>query len=169
VTELTGTVFRIALGLHVLAGLTCVVAGIVAMLSRKGRTTHRRFGTTYVLAFSVLAISAITLALLHWPEDAYLLVFAVVGSTLVAIGYATRRVRRRLLRSDPLHLTAMGLSFITLLTAFYVDNGPHLPGLMRLPPIVFWTVPSAIGLPLVIRALVQTRTRRVRAPTTRRA
>jgi len=40
-----------------------------------------------------------------------------------------------------------------LLTAFYVDNGPHLPVWDRLPAIAYWTLPSLVGLPLVIRAV----------------
>jgi hypothetical protein len=39
-----------------------------------------------------------------------------------------------------------------LLTAFYVDNGPHLPLWQLLPPIAFWTLPSLFGLPLLLRA-----------------
>jgi hypothetical protein len=47
----------------------------------------------------------------------------------------------------------MGASYIVLLTAFYVDNGPKLPLWDRLPNIAFWTLPMLIGLPLVVRAL----------------
>jgi hypothetical protein len=47
----------------------------------------------------------------------------------------------------------MGASYIFLLTAFYVDNGPNLPLWRRLPDIAFWILPSAIGLPLILRAL----------------
>lgn len=47
----------------------------------------------------------------------------------------------------------MSLSYVVLFTAFYVDNGPHLPLVSRLPTIVFWIMPSLIGLPLVTRAV----------------
>jgi hypothetical protein len=47
----------------------------------------------------------------------------------------------------------MGLSYIAMLTAFYVDNGPHLPLWDRLPTIAFWMLPSAIGAPLIARAV----------------
>jgi hypothetical protein len=46
----------------------------------------------------------------------------------------------------------MSLSYIVLLTAFYVDNGPHLPLWDRLPGVAYWTLPAVVGLPLVIRA-----------------
>jgi hypothetical protein len=46
----------------------------------------------------------------------------------------------------------MSLSFIVLVTAFYVDNGPHLPLWDRLPVLAYWTLPAIVGLPLVIHA-----------------
>ena len=43
----------------------------------------------------------------------------------------------------------MGLSYILLLTAFYVDNGHSLPLWRDLPPITYWLIPGAIGIPLI--------------------
>ena len=37
----------------------------------------------------------------------------------------------------------MGLSYMAMLTAFYVDNGPHLPLWDRLPTVAFWLLPGA--------------------------
>jgi len=54
----------------------------------------------------------------------------------------------------------MSVSYIVVLTAFYVDNGPKLPLYDRLPTLTFWIVPSAIGLPLILHTLW--RRRRVR-------
>lgn len=47
----------------------------------------------------------------------------------------------------------MSASYILLLTAFYVDNGKHLPLWKNLPHLTYWLLPSAIGLPLIARAL----------------
>jgi hypothetical protein len=44
-----------------------------------------------------------------------------------------------------------------MLTAFYVDNGPHLPLWDRLPAWVFWLLPSAIGAPVIARAVLRAR------------
>jgi hypothetical protein len=51
----------------------------------------------------------------------------------------------------------MSASYILLLTAFYVDNGKHLPVWQRLPHVAYWLLPSAVGLPLVARALARHR------------
>jgi len=47
----------------------------------------------------------------------------------------------------------MGLSYILMLTAFYVDNGKHLPLWKELPQIAFWLLPSACGVPVIAWAL----------------
>jgi hypothetical protein len=47
------------------------------------------------------------------------------------------------------------MSYILLLTAFYVDNGPNLPLWNKLPPLAFWLMPAVIGAPIVIWALLR--------------
>ena len=41
----------------------------------------------------------------------------------------------------------MGIAYTAMLTAFYVDNGPHLPLWDRLPTLAFWLLPTAIAAP----------------------
>ena len=50
-------------------------------------------------------------------------------------------------------MTAMAVSYILLLTAFYVDNGPHLPLWRSLPPLAHWLLPSFVGVPILVWAL----------------
>ena len=54
-----------------------------------------------------------------------------------------------------LQFLGMGASYNVLLTAFCVDNGPRLPVWDWLPVLASWIVPSLIGFPLVVRALVR--------------
>jgi len=42
-----------------------------------------------------------------------------------------------------------------LLTAFYVDNGKNLPLWKELPPIAYWILPGAVGIPLIVYALLR--------------
>ena len=53
----------------------------------------------------------------------------------------------------------MGIAYVAMLTAFYVDNGPHLPLWDRLPAFMFWLLPSAIGAPIIARAIIHARAR----------
>jgi hypothetical protein len=155
VTPVTGrpisVVFAALLACHILAGLTCVLAGAVALLSPKRRGRHPRFGEVYYWGLGVVFVTAAGMAVLHWPQNAYLLALGSVTFAAGSIGYLARK--RRSPGWLTLHIAGMSVSYIVLLTAFYVDNGPHLPVWNRLPAVAFWVGPSAIGLPLIVLAL----------------
>jgi hypothetical protein len=52
-------------------------------------------------------------------------------------------------------MTGMGASYILMITAFYVDNGPNLPLWRELPPIAFWILPTLVGTPILLNALLR--------------
>jgi uncharacterized membrane protein len=140
--------FLAVLSVHVLAGLACVLTGLAAMLARKGPGRHVRFGTLYYRGLLVVWVTTAGLAAVRWAEDYHLF---VLGTLALAAAVAARRaVRRRHVR---LHLIRMGSSYVLLLTAFYVDNGAHLPVWRDLPPLAYWLVPAAVGLPLIMVTL----------------
>jgi len=64
----------------------------------------------------------------------------------------SRRRRRR--NWARLHITGMGTSYVLLLIAFYVDNGEQLPVWKDLPHFTYWLLPLAVGIPLIVRALL---------------
>lgn len=151
---------EIVIGAHIAAGLTAVTFGAAAMFAPKRRGPHPRRGTIYLIALAVLVVTGIGIVSAR-PHTAYLLILGALALTAAGLGYTARRVRwRGWLRH---HITVMALSYITMLTAFYVDNGPRLPLWKLLPAISFWFLPAVIGLPLLIRAL-----RRHPAPSARR-
>lgn len=53
----------------------------------------------------------------------------------------------------------MRLSYILMLIAFYMDNGEELSVWKALPSVTYWLVPSAAGVPLIVRALLRYRNR----------
>jgi hypothetical protein len=91
------------------------------------------------------------MATIRWREDAHLLAIAVVAFSFASYGYRARR--RQPSRRPTGHAIGMGGSYIALLTGFYVDNGPFLPLWNRLPHWTYWTLPAAVGIPLVYLAL----------------
>jgi hypothetical protein len=168
VTPLSGRpislVFGVLLACHILGGLTCLVAGAGAMLTRKRRGRHPQYGTVYYVALGVVFATATGMAALHWPENAYLLALGSLAFGVGSLGYAARRLRWRGWLAH--HILGMGVSYIVVLTGFYVDNGPHLPVWNRLPGVAFWIGPSLLGLPIVVLALRRHawRDRRAAAP-----
>jgi uncharacterized membrane protein len=133
---------------HVAAGVAAVVAGAAAMLATKGGRAHRRSGRSYLVALAVVCVSGIGLAILRWPRFPHLFALAVLAAAVAAVGYGTRRRPSR-----ATHLLCMSASYVVMLTAFYVDNGPKLPGWRLLPTAALWLLPSLVAAPIVLRAL----------------
>ena len=124
------------------------------MLSPKAPGRHPTFGTIYYWCLVVVFASATALAIMRWKEDYHLFLLGALAFGVASAGRAARRGLRRAWVTW--HITGMGLSYIVLLTAFYVDNGKSLPLWKELPPISYWVIPAAVGLPLIARALRHT-------------
>jgi len=103
-----------------------------------------RAGRWYYRAITAVSTTAAALAAMRWAQDWYLLVIGAVAFAAATAGYLHRRLRRT---GDIGHIAGMGIAYTVMLTAFYVDNGPHLPLWGRLPALAFWLLPSAIAAP----------------------
>ena len=149
----TSPLFLACIAVHVAAALACLASGAIAMLSKKGRGRHSTFGGAYYWCLAVVCGSAAILSIVRWAEDRVLFALAVVSFAAANLGRAA--IRGRWMPTARLHFVGMGLSYIVLLTAFYVDNGKNLPLWDRLPAIAYWLVPSVIGLPIMAWALLR--------------
>jgi|ERR1041385_5952764 hypothetical protein len=147
--------FLSIIAVHVVAGIVCTLAGIVAMLAPKRDGRHPSAGTLYFRSLVVVSASMAALSVLRWPANTHLLVLGVVSFGAGLLGRTARR--RRWPGWLSAHVAGMGVSYIVLLTAFYVDNGPHLPIWRSLPAWVHWLFPSIVGLPILIWALTRHR------------
>jgi hypothetical protein len=67
--------FLAVVGFHVLAGIVAVIAGIVAMLSKKQPGRYPRFGIFYFWCLSAVFASATLLSLVRWAEDYHLFIW----------------------------------------------------------------------------------------------
>jgi uncharacterized membrane protein len=143
-------VFLTVARIHVLLGIACVITGLIAMLSEKRPGRHPKFGSIYFWFLSAVFATATFLSVMRWAEDYHLFILGALSFTAAFLGRTARRQG-----SIRLHITAMGLSYILLLTAFYVDNGHTLPFWKKLPPIGYWLLPGALGIPIIIRALMR--------------
>jgi len=147
----TDPLFLSVVAFHVVVGLVCVVAGALAMVSPKAAGRHPRFGTIYFWSLSIMFVTASLLSLMRWTQDYHLFALGALAVAAASLGRAARRgVWPGGLR---LHIVAMGSSYILLLTAFYVDNGRSLPLWKELPAWTYWTLPAAVGAPIIIWVL----------------
>lgn len=150
----TAPVFLAILAVHVLAGLTAVAAGAAAALTRKGGVRHRRAGRVFYRAIAVVFATAVVLTAMRWRQDYHLAIIGAVAFAAATAGYLHRRRHRP---GDTGHILGMGIGYVAMLTAFYVDNGPHLPLWDTLPPVTFWFLPSVVAAPIIARAITVAR------------
>jgi len=154
----TAPLFLTVLALHVLAGLTAVLTGAAAALTVKGSQRHIVSGRLFYRAITVVFATAAVLTAMRWRQDYHLLIIGAVAFGAAVMGVRHRRLHRT---GDTGHIVGMGIAYVAMLTAFYVDNGPHLPLWDRLPPLVFWFLPSVVGIPFIDRAVRRARERQV--------
>jgi hypothetical protein len=145
--------FLALLAVHVVAALVCVVAGATAMLSRKQRGRHPQAGTVYYWSLAVVFVTMTALAISRWAQDYHLFALGALSFVAATIGRAARRGLWPCWAR--IHMTGMGASYVLLLTAFYVDNGPNLPLWRELPPLAFWVLPAIIGFPIWLNVFLR--------------
>lgn len=142
----------VTIAVHIPLGIACVLAGAVAMLSRKGRGRHSNFGSIYFYCLLALFVSATFLSLMRWSENYHLFVLGALSFAAAWFGRAA--LRGRWPHWVRLHITGLGLSYVLMLIAFYVDNGKQLPVWKDLPPITYWLLPLVVGTAVLVRALL---------------
>jgi hypothetical protein len=145
--------FLIILSIHVLAGLTCVVTGVFAMLSKKQHGFHSKCGNIYYKSLWVVFITASVIAIMRWKEDYYLFILGLISFCAAFTGRMA--VKNQWPKWSIVHISGMGFSYIFLITAFYVDNGKFLPVWKEFYPIAYWTLPVAVGTPIILLALLR--------------
>jgi hypothetical protein len=142
----------VVVGIHIPLGLTCVVVVAVAMFSGKGRGRHSSFGTVYYWCLFALFMSATFLSVMRWAENYHLFILGMLSFASAWLGHTA--IRERWLNWARFHITGMGFSYVFLVIAFYVDNGKQLPLWKDLPHVTYWLLPLAVGIPLIVRALL---------------
>jgi hypothetical protein len=144
--------FLSLIGIHVLAALICVITAILAMFSAKTGKRHPQAGSFYFWGLLVVFISSILISIIRWPFDNQLL---ILGTLSFGFAFAGRLAQRNKWKFRMRwHLICMTMSFIILLTAFYVDNGKNIPVWKLLPAICYWLIPGVTGIPIMVYVLL---------------
>lgn len=141
--------FLVILSIHILAGLACVISGVISMLSKKQPGLHPKSGTFYFWSLLIVFLTMTIIAIMRWKEDYHLFILGTISFSSAWLGRIAKR--NNLKKWSIYHIVGMGVSYIFLLIAFYVDNGRFLPVWKTLDPIFYWLLPVLIGVPIIIR------------------
>ena len=142
----------VVVGMHIPLGIACVVTGASAILSRKGRGRHSKFGKVYFWCLLGLFASATFLSIMRWSENYHLFILGAAAFGCAWFGRLALQLRWP--NWVRLHISGMSLSYVVMLIAFYVDNGNQLPVWRDLPHFMYWLLPPVLALPLIVRALL---------------
>ena len=147
----TDRVFLTFVVIHVVISLVCVLSGFLAMLANKGGKRHSIYGKVYFWSMLSAFVTVVILSVMSWPHNIHLL---SIGSLAAALTYTGRGFAK----SHPknwtrLHTIVMGMSYVLLLTGFYIDNGKNLPFWRLFPQWSFWLFPAAVGIPIMLKVL----------------
>ena len=143
-------VFLTFIVVHIILGLICVLAGLLAMLTNKTSKNHTNAGNVYFWGYTLLFITITITSIMRWPHNIHLL-------TIGSLGYILAFTGRRMAQNHPenwtrFHTVLMGLSYVFLLAGFYVDNGRHLPFWNQFSRWQLFIFPFLIGVPIIIYA-----------------
>lgn len=142
------TVFGFFLTLHIISGIICLLAGLLAAFSKKRRGRHTVLGELYHGSYVVVFVTALITSVMHWQESSYLFFIALFSYSLALFGYMARK--RRVRNWLPKHIGGMLGSYIGIVTAVIVVNIPAVPVVNEWPALAFWLLPTVIGTPIII-------------------
>jgi hypothetical protein len=143
----TDRIFIAGVIVHIIIAFVAVLSGLMAMLADKSKKKHPVMGRIYFWSMLSSFVTIIFLAAMRWPHNIHLL---VTGTFAFAFTFFGRMLAKSHTRNwTRLHTICMGLSYVLLLTGFYVDNGKNLPFWSQFPEWVFLIFPFTIGVPII--------------------
>jgi len=87
---------KIALVIHVIAGMTALVAGLIAILAKKGKPTHLKSGIIFFYSMLLVAATAIFIAIVK--SNTFLLYIGIFSFFMVFSGY--RSIKNKSLKPN---------------------------------------------------------------------
>ena len=147
----TDKVFIAFVVLHIAISFGAVVTGVLAMFAQKTSVRHRRNGSIYFWSISVSFVTVLILSFMRWPHNIHLL---IIGTFAFCLAYLGRMLTKSKHKDwTRIHTICMGMSYVLLLTGFYVDNGKNLPFWSMFPEWFFYLFPSLVGIPIILKVL----------------
>lgn len=138
---------------HIGAGCVGLLIGAAALLARRRRRWHVRFGLAYQAVVALMTSTAVVLAATAVVTPWGLVIIAVATEAAAITGWVVARRRRP--GWLPLHISFMAGSYVSFITAALMVNWSS--------PLA-WVLPTLIGSPLIAWTARAARTRTASPP-----
>ena len=87
---------QVLIYIHAAFGGIALLTGLVAVIARKGKTIHKRFGLLFYYAMILSGLSAMLIAVLPNHESPFLFAVGIFSLYFVLTGYRALRFKRRI-------------------------------------------------------------------------
>lgn len=112
------TLVNILLIIHIAAGMTCLLSGILAIITKKGSKYHTYSGKVYFIAMFVVIITALVVAV--YRDNLFLLLIASFSFYMAWAG--VRSIKNKTLKANFLDWFFWATAFITAFVMIYTMN-----------------------------------------------
>lgn len=119
---------------HVIAGTLALMAGLVALIVKKGQRWHRLMGRFFLYLMVVVIFTALVGVFL-FGRNTFLLVITVLSGYLAYSGYRVLKTKAK-----PMRLFDVAIALLALVAVSYFLYYFYLIGLIWSPVIIYSTV-----------------------------
>ena len=133
--------------IHASLGGIALLAGLVALIVKKGNSNHKKFGKLFMYAMLFSAIIALIISVLPQHESPFLFAVAVFSTYFIITGYSAIRFK-----NDTIHLNLDKIISWTMIITGVVMIFYHI--IVHHSIHIVMTVFGAIGLIFAIRDII---------------
>jgi len=109
---------QLLLILHIIAGITCFITGIIAIVTKKGSRNHVLFGKVYFTAMFIVIVSAVILSLFR--NNLFLLLIASFSFYMAFAG--VRSIRNKSLQPKIIDWILLAIGIYTAFVMIWTMN-----------------------------------------------
>ena len=130
----------INLVVHISAGSVALLLGIVALLTRKGGTTHRKIGNTFLFLLTFVIITGL-IGVFIFGRNTFLLIITLLSAYYGFSGYRILQLKSN--NPKPIDIVAPVICLLALAYFLYYFKGI---GMIWSPVIIYSTVGTLISI-----------------------
>lgn len=134
------------LSLHIAAGFTALLVGLVAIIAPKGQALHHKSGLVYFWAMVVVSLSSTVISLRSDPVNLFLLVTGIFSFYLIFTGYRATIVKNKAPKFVDKLVTAVMLCTAIAMMSLAINDGLNGSGRLTIILGIFGSIGGVLAL-----------------------